>query len=99
MKYESPEEIETDSHWVNSGSKKGCTWWVHTNCANIHYPNNDEWEKIRCMDINTFIAKKKHMPKAEKIVWDRELNREVQLGETSKMSRSILKLKKKNQKK
>lgn len=99
MKYESPEEIETGSHWVNSGSKKGCTWWVHTNCANIHYPNNDEWEKIRCMDINTFIAKKKHMPKAEKIVWDRELNREVQLGETSKMSRSILKLKKKKQKK
>ena len=38
------------------------------------------------------------MPKAEKFVWDRELNREVQLGETSKESRSILKLKKKNKK-
>lgn len=48
---------------------------------------------------STLSLQKKHMPKAEKIVWDRELNREVQLGETSKMSRSILKLKKKKQKK
>ena len=39
------------------------------------------------------------MPKAEKIGWDKELNREVKLGETSKKSRSILKLKKKNKKK
>lgn len=98
MKYESPEDIEADSHWVNSGSKKGCTWWVLTSCANIHYPNNDEWEKLDAW-TSTLSLQKKHMPKAEKIVWDRELNREVQLGETSKMSRSILKLKKKKQKK
>ena len=35
------------------------------------------------------------MPKAEKIGWDKELNKEVQMGETSKKLRSILKLKKK----
>ena len=38
---------------------------------------------------------KTHMPKAEKIGLDKELNREVQMGETSKKLRSILKLKKK----
>lgn len=56
-------------------------------------------KKLDAWTSTLSLQKKKHMPKAEKIVWDRELNREVQLGETSKMSRSILKLKKKKQKK
>ena len=95
VKYESPEDIETDSHWVNCGSKKGCTWWVHTICANIYYPNNDEGEKKLDAWASKHFYCKKHMPKAEKIGWDKEMNREVKLGETSKKSRSILKLKKK----
>ena len=35
------------------------------------------------------------MPKAEKIGWNKELNREVQLVETSKKSRVILKFQRK----
>ena len=95
VKYESPEDIETNSCWVNCGSKRGCNQWVHTICAYIYYPNNDEGEK----KLDTLASKdfycKKHMPKAKKIGWDKDLNREVQMGETSKKSRSILKFKKK----
>ena len=36
VKYKPPEDIEADSHWVNCGSKKGCTCWIHIICANIH---------------------------------------------------------------
>ena len=93
--YELPEDIEIDNHWVNCGSKTGCNWWVHTICANIHYPNNDEGEtKIDAWASKHFYCIK-HMPKAEKIGWDKELNREVQLVETSKKSRVILKFQRK----
>ena len=95
VKYKSPEDIETDSHQVNCGSKKGSNWWVHTICANIHYRNNDEGEKKLDAWASKHFYCKKHMLKAEKIGWDNELNREVQMGKTSKKSHSILKLKKK----
>ena len=99
VKYESPEDIETDSHWVNCGSKKGCTWWVHTICANIYYPNNDEGEKKLDAWASKHFYCKKHMPKAEKIGSDKELNREVKLGETSKKVAQYFKIKEKKIKK
>ena len=41
--YESPEDIETDSLWLNCS--KECDWWVHPRCANIHYENTDKGQR------------------------------------------------------
>ena len=89
--YESPEDIETDSHWVNCGNRKGCNWWVHTVCANIFYPNNDDNEKKLDSWASKHFFCKRHMPKPEKIGWDATKNCEVHVGQLKK--KKIVKLK------
>ena len=97
MIYESPEDIETDTHWVNCGSKEGCNWWVHTILQTSIFPTMAKVKKNnRCMGNKALLLQKTHA-QGRKICWNKELNKKsiLQLGETGKMSCSILKLKKK----
>ena len=43
VRYQSEEDIESDSHWLNCS--KGCDWWVHSRYVGIHYENSDTCEK------------------------------------------------------
>ena len=58
VKYESPEDIETNSHWGNCGNRKGCSWWVHTVCANLFYPTTKIMKKSWILgQLNIFSAR------------------------------------------
>ena len=77
VRYQSEEDIESDSHWLNCS--KGCDWWVHSRCVGIHYENSDIAEKglDKWAKDHYFCAK--HMPRAEPVGWDAEKEEEVLL--------------------
>lgn len=97
VKHLSPEDIESDSHWVNCQKENGCDYWVHTLCNNIYFPNNVEGEK----ELDKWAPKhffcRKHQPKAQKVGWDPVQKKDVVVGEKG-LSKKILKLKKKQKK-
>ena len=76
VRYQSEEDIESDSHWLNYS--KGCDWWVHSWCLGIHYNSDigekglDKWAKD-----HHFFAK--YMPRDEPVGWDTEKEEEVLL--------------------
>ena len=98
VRYQSEEDIESDSHWLNCS--KGCDWWVHSRCVGIHYDNSDIAEKglDKWAKDHYFCAK--HMPRAEPVGWDAEKEEEVLLEKKRESFKTrvnkIKKLKSKN---
>ena len=82
VRYESPEDIETDSHWLNCG--KECDWWVHARCANIHYENTDKGQRQLDVWTKDHFYCKKHMPRAVAVGWDKEKEQDVVIQEPRK---------------
>ena len=84
LRYESPEDIPTDSHWVNYGNQGSCNWWFRIVCTSIYYPNNDHGEKKLDPWAAKYFSCKKHMLKPEKIGWYPTNNCELDFGQSKK---------------
>ena len=79
VRYQTEEDIESDSHWLNCS--KGCSWWVHFRCVGIHYENSIQARKVwtsgpkittfaksTCLELNPSAGMQK---KKKKFYWKR----------------------------
>ena len=84
LRYKSPEDIGTDSHWVNYGNQGSCNWWFGIVSTSIYYPNNNDGEKKLGLWEAQYFSCKRHMLKPEKIGWYPTNNPEVDFGQSKK---------------
>ena len=76
LRHESEANIETDSPWINCGSKS-CKWWVHSRYLGIYYENSDNGEQRLGKWAETHYFCRQHLPNVAGIGWDKDKNEEV----------------------
>ena len=90
LRYESEANIETDSPWINCGSKS-CKWWVHSRCLGIYYENSDNGERRLGKWIESNCFCRQHFPNVAGIGWDKDKNEEVVIKTKKSLKAAIKK--------
>ena len=90
IRHESKADIETDSPWINCGSKS-CKWWVHSRCLSIYYENSDNGEQWFEKWAESYYFCRQHPPNVAAIEWDKDKNEELVIKTKKSLKAAIKK--------